>query len=59
MRLVERLRVSTAEWPQTLAQFGRWFHRAVGRAASLEQFAAARGRSWLQGVRRNRLAFGR
>ncbi len=56
--ILERLHVSVAHWSETVAQFGRWFHRAVGSAASLRGFAKRRGQRWLHGLSRSRLAFG-
>jgi hypothetical protein len=56
--ILERLHVSAEHWSDTVPQFGRWFHRAVGSAASLRRFAERRGRRWLHGLSRSRLAFG-
>jgi REP element-mobilizing transposase RayT len=56
--ILQRLHVSAEHWSDTVAQFGRWFHRAVGSAASLRRFAERRGRRWLHGLSRSRLAFG-
>ena len=56
--ILERLHVNAANWCDTVTQFGRWFHRAVGSAANLRRFAQHRGRRWLHGVSRGELAFG-
>jgi REP element-mobilizing transposase RayT len=55
--ILERLQLSTETWVETVRNFGRWFHRAVGRVDSLAAEAARRGRQWLQGVSHSRAAF--
>ena len=55
--ILERLSVNATHWSDTVAQFGRWFHRAAGSAASLRRFAQRHGRRWLHGMSRSRLAF--
>jgi hypothetical protein len=41
----------------TVLNFGRWFHRAVGRVDGLAAESARRGRRWLQGLSHSRIAF--
>ena len=55
--ILQRLRLSTETWVETVLNFGRWFHLAAGRVDSLAAEAARRGRRWLQGVSRSRAAF--
>ena len=49
--ILDRLRVSAESWLETVAQFGRRFHRAVGLADHLKAEAQRLGVNWLQGVR--------
>jgi hypothetical protein len=58
MPILQRLQVDAELWVDTIEQFGRTFRRAVGRASSLAELAAARGKQWFQGVTACRLAFG-
>jgi hypothetical protein len=53
----ERVQLSSETWLETVKNFGRWFHRAVGRVDSLAAEAARRGRQWLHGVSHSRAAF--
>jgi hypothetical protein len=55
--ILERLRVSSQTWVETVLNFGRWFRLAAGRVDSLAAEAARRGRRWLQGVNHSRTAF--
>ncbi len=55
--ILQRLRLSTETWVETVLNFGRWFHLAAGRVDSLAAEAARRGRRWLQGVSHSRAAF--
>ena len=55
--ILQRLRLSTETWVETVLNFGRWFHLAAGRVESLTAEAARRGRRWLQGVSHSRAAF--
>ena len=41
--ILQRLRLSTETWGETVLNFGRWFHLAVGRVDSLAAEAARRG----------------
>ena len=56
--ILQRLRLSSETWVETVLNFGRWFRLAVGRVDSLTAEAARRGRRWLQGVSHSRAAFG-
>jgi len=56
--ILERLRISEDLWVDTVTRFGRMFHRAVGRQASLSEEAARHGRRWLAGIRQSRKVFG-
>jgi hypothetical protein len=55
--ILDRLHVSAESWLETVAQFGRRFHRAVGLADHLKAEAQRLGVSWLQGVRSSQVAF--
>ena len=55
--ILQRLRLSTETWVETVLNFGRWFHLAAGRVDSLAAGAVRRGRRWLQGVSRSWAAF--
>ena len=55
--ILERLGVG-GSWVQSVQHFGRWFHRAVGRADRLTEEAARRGKRWFQGLAHSRTAFG-
>jgi hypothetical protein len=57
--ILDRLKVSAESWLETVAQFGRRFHRAVGLAEHLKAEAQRLGVNWLQGVRSSRVAFAR
>ena len=55
--ILNRLHVSQGMWVDTVLNFGRWFHRAAGRQASLSLEAARHGRQWFAGIRHSRKAF--
>ncbi len=55
--ILVRLLVSAESWLETVAQFGRRYHRAVGLADHLKAEAQRLGVSWLQGVRSSQVAF--
>ena len=55
--ILQRLRLSTETWVETVLNFGRRFHLAAGRVDSLAAEAARRGRRWLQGVSHSRTVF--
>jgi hypothetical protein len=55
--ILQRLRLSSETWVETVLNFGRWFRLAAGRVDSLAAEAARRARRWLQGVSRSRAAF--
>jgi len=55
--ILDRLGVG-GSWVQSVQHFGRWFHRAVGRAERLTEEAARRGKRWFQGLGHSRTAFG-
>ncbi len=55
--ILNRLHVSEGMWIDTVLNFGRWFHRAAGRQASLSQEATRHGRRWFAGIRHSRKAF--
>jgi len=55
--ILDRLQVSAESWLETVAQFGRRFHRAVGLADHLKAEAQRLGVSWLRGVRSSQVAF--
>ncbi len=45
--ILDRLQVSAESWLETVAQFGRRFHRAVGLADHLKAEAQRLGVNWL------------
>jgi hypothetical protein len=55
--ILDRLQVSAESWLETVAQFGRRFHRAVGLADHLKAEAQRLGVNWLQGVRSSQVSF--
>ena len=55
--ILERLGVCGESWVDCVQNFGRWFHRAAGRATRLAGAAARAGRQWFHGVSRCRQAF--
>ncbi len=55
--ILDRLQVSAESWLETVARFGRRFHRAVGFAAHLKVEAQRLGLTWLQGLRWSQVAF--
>jgi len=55
--ILDRLQVSAESWLETVAQFGRRFHRAVGLADHLKAQAQRLGVNWLQGVRSSQVSF--
>ena len=56
--ILDRLAISGPQWLQTVASFGRSFHRAVGHVTRLGEAAARAGRHWLQGQAATAAAFG-
>ena len=56
--ILTRLQIATDTWVDTVLNFGRWFHRAVGRPDSLSDESSRRGRQWLHGTAHSRTAFG-
>jgi hypothetical protein len=55
--ILQRLRLLTETWVDTVLNFGRWFHLAAGWVDRLAAEAARRGRRWPQGVSHSRAAF--
>jgi hypothetical protein len=53
-----RLQLNEQTWLDSVLNFGRWFHRAVGRSASMASRAGRAGKRWFQGLGHCRLAFG-
>lgn len=56
--ILHRLQIATDRWVDTVLNFGRWFHRAVGRSGSLARESSRRKRQWLHGVSYSRTSFG-
>ena len=56
--ILDRLHVGGEGWVEGVLNFGRWFHRAVGRTQRLAEEAARAGRHWFQGLAHSRTAFG-
>ncbi|MGZ3317962.1 MAG: transposase [Isosphaeraceae bacterium] len=55
--ILDRLQVSAESWLETVARFGRRFHRAVGLADHLQAEAQRLGVAWLHGLRWSQAAF--
>jgi hypothetical protein len=55
--ILERLRIASDMWVDMVVNFSRWFRQAAGRAESLADEAARRGRRWLHGTSRSQTAF--
>jgi hypothetical protein len=55
--ILDRLRISTDAWVDTVTHLGRRFHRAIGSVPCLAARAAGSGKRWLHGVSASRLAF--
>ena len=55
--ILYRLQISADSWLETIARFGRRFHRAVGRADHLKDEAERLGLHWLHGLRSSHAAF--
>lgn len=55
--VLRRLGVEPGHWLETVRNFGRSFHRAVGRAEQLAAEARRHGQKWLAGVSHCRKAF--
>jgi hypothetical protein len=56
--ILERLRLDSERWIDTVRDFGRLFRTAVGRSESVWEQASRMGRRWLQGVHNCAAAFG-
>jgi len=55
--ILDRLQISDESWLETVARFGRRFHRAVGLAEHLQVEAQRLGVSWLHGLSCSQAAF--
>ena len=55
--ILERLQVNAETWVESVVNFGRWFHRAVGRASSMAARAKRNGKCWFQGIGQSKLVF--
>ncbi|HUY88086.1 MAG TPA: hypothetical protein VMV10_05100 [Pirellulales bacterium] len=55
--ILERLSINADAWAENMLDFGRRFHRVIGRAASISARARQQGRRWFQGQAASRLAF--
>jgi len=55
--ILERLEVRGESWVDCVNNFGRWFHRAVGRVSVLADAAAWAGSQWFHGVSRSAEVF--
>src|SRR5271157_3019605 len=55
--ILDRLQVSAESWLETIAQFGRQFHRAMGLSDHLKVEARRLGVSRLHGLRWSQMAF--
>jgi len=55
--ILDRLQVSAESWLETVARFGRLFHRAGGLAEHLKVEAERLGVNWLHGLHSSQVAF--
>ncbi|MFH0919531.1 MAG: transposase, partial [Fibrobacterota bacterium] len=55
--ILERLRVDSGRWIDTVQGFGRDFYRAAGREEHMRETAGDLGRRWLRGLNAGRRAF--
>lgn len=55
--ILKRFGLQAESWLSVVTQWGRWFHRAAGRADRLTTWAQRFGRRWPQGITASRLAF--
>ncbi len=55
--ILDRFQVSAESWLETVARFGRQFHRAVGLADHLKVEAERLGVNWLHGLHSSQAAF--
>jgi len=56
--ILDRLAIDDRMWVASVRNFGRWFHRAAGRAEHLMEAATSAGKHWFQGIAHGRAAFG-
>lgn len=56
--ILNRIGIRNDKWTDCVENFGHWFHRAAGTAASLAAEAKTTGKGWLHGVRKCREVFG-
>ena len=56
--ILDRVGVNGEVWVESVAQFGRWFRRAVGSADRVSEAATTAGRHWFHGLTHSRTAFG-
>ena len=52
--IIERLDFSARQWQREMRYYGRWYFRAVGGLASLENYCHHLGQKWLKGQGRQR-----
>ncbi len=55
--ILERLGLNSETWVDLVANFGRWFKRAVGRGVSMAAEAERTDRRWFHGQKNARVAF--
>lgn len=55
--ILDRLQISGEHWVELVKNFGRWFHRAIGRPPNLAAEATRCNRRWLHGMTRTRNVF--
>jgi putative transposase len=55
--ILVRLSIEPGQWADTVHWYGRRFHRAVGRAASMLDAGKRLGLRWLAGLKAGRMAF--
>lgn len=55
--ILERLQISADHWIDLVMNFGRWFHRAIGRPPNLAAEASRCRRRWLHGMSHMRNVF--
>ena len=55
--ILTRLEIDCENWLKTVANYGTWFHRVVGKVESIAHAAQRLGKRWLQGKSRSAQAF--
>jgi len=48
--IVERLNYSARQWQREMTHYGKWYYRAVGGLAAIENYCEHLGQQWLKGM---------